>query len=63
MSSNEQIERELREAKNLKEMFDVICKHFDVDNSRPSFFVRSIIINYLWTAIKATGLKKKEYAE
>jgi len=57
--TNEQIEKELKGAKDIKTMFDILIKNFELENARPSMFIKSIIVSYLWTTLKNLGVKRR----
>ena len=51
---------ELAKAANVKEMFIIIEKHYEIENAKPGFIVKQTLINGLINGIKITQAKERK---
>lgn len=54
-----EFERELSSCTTVKQMFDVINKHYEIENCRPGTITKATVINGLKTAIKMLNPKRR----
>ena len=56
---NEKFKRELLEAATVKDMFSVIEKYYQIENTRPGAIVKATLTNGLLNGLKITGAKPR----
>ena len=56
---NEKFKRELLEAGTVKDMFTIIEKYYQIENTRPGAIVKATLTNGLLNGLKITGAKPR----
>jgi len=58
----DEIKEELKSCNTLNEVFDVLDKHYDLDQ-RIGYIGKTLLVNSVRKIILATGAKKREWQE
>jgi len=56
----QKIKEELKASRNLKEAFDILGKYYELENCKPGFIVKGVLIKKLEEAVKTMNAQPRK---